>query len=120
MTFVESARQYVQETENPAERAIYDYLLANAVGHGNAKSWGTIQAALRRRGVSMRQNDFQQTILKQSRSQNSEIFIGSSNNGYFLINTTADAEIMREFYQTRIDSEQVNLNRLLELIAEDE
>lgn len=120
MPFVDSARRYVRETDDPAERALYEYLLANAVGHGNAKSWGAIQAALRRRGISMAQNDFQQTILKRSRSQDSDIFIGSSNNGYFLIETTGDSEMMREFYQSRIASEQANLNRLLELSGEND
>jgi len=120
MAFVESARQYAQETEDPGERAILEYLLENAVGSSNAKSWETMQAAIQAKGINMRQTDFQQTFLKKSRSQSSEIFIGSSNNGYFLIETPDDAQIMREFYQTRIDSEQANLDRLLELIEEND
>lgn len=62
----------------------------------------------------MSQQAFQQTVLKETRSNN--IFIGSNDHGksrgYFLIENDQDAQIMRDWYQNRINKELTNLQHL--------
>lgn len=101
-------------------RVLLEYLLQNARGRVNAKTWPAIDRHLRENGVGVSKEQFQQTLLKRTR--NGRIFIGSndhgSGRGYFLIQDREDAAVAREFYTRRIEVQQENLNRLDELIEQ--
>lgn len=92
------------------DRIILEYLLENAVGEKNAKSWKPIHRHLRKHNVSISKNKFQTNLLQRSRR--STFYIGSSHQGYFLINSESDVAIVRSFYQARIYQEVKNLESL--------
>jgi hypothetical protein len=100
-------------------RLALEYLLAHGRGRANAQPWRNIQAHLRANGIAMSQPAFQQTVLRGTRSNN--IFIGSNDHGptrgYFLIEDDQDAQIMRDWYQNRINKEVTNLQHLDALIG---
>lgn len=122
MPFLEAAKTHVQTlAAGSVERCILEYLLANAVGRHSAVTWPTIEDHLRQRGRSVRQQSFQQGLLKQSRE--GSVYIGSNDHGpgrgYFLIQDREDAEIMRQWYLRRIQVEQKHLDQLEKLIREE-
>jgi hypothetical protein len=98
---------------NDPVRLTLEFLLINGVGCHNSVPQGDIVAHLQTRAVNISVKGFQQTVLAESRS--AAFYIGSGNRGCFLIDTRADAMVMRDFYRTRIDREQQNLNNLLNL-----
>ena len=116
MPFAKEAlkRIRVLERKDPL-RIVLEFLIKNAVGYSKAKPWRVIQRHLLKRGVRMTKNYFQQTILSETRA--GDIFIGSSNDGYFLICNKDDARMMQEFYDTRIKAEQTHLDHLLSLAS---
>jgi len=69
-----------------------------------------IVAHLQGQGINITDTQFQQTVLAESRG--ADFFIGSGNRGFYLITTIGDAQKMRDFYETRIRTEQDNLNNL--------
>jgi hypothetical protein len=95
-------------------RCVLNYLVAHAVGRRNAKPWPVIEAHLRRNGFALSHETFQQGLLKDSRESN--YFIGSNdhgvNRGYYIINTQRDAELMRDWYEDRIQKERARLRSL--------
>jgi hypothetical protein len=102
------------------ERLIMDFLLQHGVGRQNAQPWSAIEDYLRQHGHSVRQQAFQQGLLKQSRE--GTVFIGSSDHGvrgYFLIRDKDDAEIIRQWYERRIAVEQGHLTQLKRLMQEE-
>ena len=103
-------REIARRNINDEVRVTLEYLLANGVGHRNAKTLETIVDHLQTRGLAMNNTQFQQGVLAHSRS--ADYFIGSGRHGYFLIDTIDDAIVMRDFYETRIASEQQNLANL--------
>jgi hypothetical protein len=120
MKFVnEAARLAPTLPPTSAIRIALEYLLANGRGRSRAQPWRNIQAHLRANGILMSQQAFQQSVLKETRSNN--IFIGSNDHGksrgYFLIEDDQDAQIMRDWYDRRIRKEQANLNHLDALMA---
>jgi hypothetical protein len=120
MPFLDEAKLHVQKLPvGSVERCILAFLLANAVGRHNAVTWPTIEKHLQRHGHSIRQQTFQQGLLKQSRE--GSVFIGSNDHGegrgYFLIQDREDAEVMRVWYLRRIQVEQGHLDQLDHLIA---
>ena len=121
MPFVSAAQNYALTLQAGSnERLILEYLFKNALGRANSKTWSDIDTYLKQNGVKIRQQTFQQGLLKKSRE--GEIFIGSNDHGlgrgYFLIQDKADAEIMRQRYQHRIQVEQEHLNQLEALIKQ--
>jgi hypothetical protein len=119
MPFVDSARATVQElAEGHPKRIVLEYLLENALGRHQARPWPELAAHLNEHGISMTREQFQQTILAETRS--GDIFIGSNDHspgrGYFLIHDRADADFAREFYTRRIAAQQANLDQLDRLI----
>jgi len=121
MPFVSEAQNYALTLQAGSnERLILEYLFKNALGRANSKTWSDIDTYLKQNGVKIRQQTFQQGLLKKSRE--GEIFIGSNDHGlgrgYFLIQDKADAEIMRQRYQHRIQVEQEHLNQLEALIKQ--
>ena len=122
MPFLKAARAEVQRLRpRDPKRIVLEYLLANAVSVQNAKSWPVIRAHLMRRRIEMSREQFQQTILAETRA--GEIFIGSNdhgpNRGYYLIQDRGDAGTMREFYRRRIAAEEQNLANLERLMGEE-
>lgn len=119
-TFAEAAR--IQAAQLPADsesRAILEYLSGYAVGWRNAKPWSIMAEALKALGFyQVSKSRFQQTLLKKSRSNKSDIFIGSTDAdpaGFFLIETPDDVAVALEFYDRRIEATQKNRSRLAEL-----
>lgn len=115
MSFVNNARTRAASLPfGNEEKLVLDFLIVNGVGRMNAQPWGVLEAYLSSNGVSMTQQRFQQGILKQTREN--DVFIGSNDHGrsrgYFLIDTIQDAEMMRDWYQRRIDTEQNRLDNL--------
>lgn len=101
-----------------ADRLILEFLLQNAVGRLNSQPWSAIDDHLKRHGIQIRQQTFQQGLLKKSRE--GEVFIGSNDHGigrgYFLIVDREDAEIMRQWYLRRIQIEKGHVEQLDALI----
>ena len=101
-------------------RVLLEYFLQNAKGRANAKTWGAIDRHLRKNGIEITKEHFQQTFLKETRRNS--IFIGSNDHepgrGYFLIVDKDDAAVAREFYTRRIKIQEENLDRLDELIKQ--
>jgi hypothetical protein len=93
-------------------------MLAHAVGVQNARSWNAIQAELHENDIRMSKEQFQQTILAETRR--GQIWIGSTDHGrrrgYFLIQDHGDAMTARNFIADRIAAQQANLNNLDQLI----
>ena len=119
MPFVDSARAAVQRLpQGDRTRVTLEYLLQNALGRHNARPWPKLEAHLNTHGINMSREEFQQTILAESRA--GDIFIGSNDHGpgrgYFIIQDRADADVAREFYTRRIAAQQANLVRLDGLI----
>lgn len=119
MPFLESIRQRVATyPPGSAERLILDYLLQNAVGRADARPWSAIEAHLQQHGLEVRLQTFQQGLLKNSRE--GDMYIGSNDHnpyrGYFIIAERQDAELMAQWYNRRIATEQERLNHLTQLI----
>jgi hypothetical protein len=119
MPFLNSAQAYTQQLPaGSVERVLMEFLLQNAVGRHNSQPWSALDAHLQQHGHTIRQQTFQQGLLKRSRE--GEIFIGSNDHGigrgYFLIRDREDAEIMRQWYLRRIQIERGHLNQLDALI----
>ncbi len=111
MSFLPAVQREIKSRQpNDPIRMALEYLLQRAVGRQNAVPLPTIVADLRSQGLSLTETGFQQTILAESRD--GDYFIGSGRRGYFLIETQADAEEMRDFYLDRIRAEQGNLDNL--------
>ncbi len=119
MAFLDSAQKYVSTLQSGSkERFILEFLLNNAVGRYNAQPWPAIEKHLKLKGIEIRQQTFQQGLLKQSRT--GEIFIGSNDHdpsrGYFIIKDKEDAEVMKQWYEKRIGIEQGHLDHLEKLM----
>jgi hypothetical protein len=117
MPFINDAQQAVQNLApgNPL-RLTLEFLLANGGGRNNARPMGEVLDHLAANGVVLTGPRFQTSVLKQTRL--GSIFIGSGPRGYFLIETPEDAMVMRDFYQSRIASEQLQLDHLRDLAAQ--
>ena len=94
------------------ETAILTYLLANAVGRANAKSWRVIELYLTNlpTPIVMEMQEFQHGLLAASRAD--DYFIGSSNKGFFIIDSEDDAKASASYYDSRIQAETTHLNQL--------
>jgi len=117
MPFFESCTANVNVlARTPADRAILDYLLANAVGKNQAKSWDAIELALKNEHDLPTKEGFQMGLL--ARSRRSDAFIGSSPSGYFIIDSLEDAFACLNFYLKRISVEQQRVESLRKLIED--
>ena len=119
MPFLNAAQIYIQQLPAcSADRLIMEFLLQNAVGRHNSQPWGALDAYLSQHDIHIRQQTFQQGLLKRSRE--GKVFIGSNDHGigrgYFLIQDREDAEVMRQWYLRRIQIEQGHLDQLQALI----
>jgi hypothetical protein len=111
MSFLPAVRREIQARQpNDPVRITLEYLIQHAIGHQNPVTLDTMVAHLRTRGVNLSVKQFQQTALATSRD--ADYFIGSGNRGIFFIDTIDDARVMRDFYVTRIQAEQQNLDNL--------
>lgn len=120
MAFREACEKLLQTLgPDSSKRKILEYLLSNAVGRKNVKSWATIEADLVARGVHDLPNKeaFQVGLLGATRK--GDAFVGSSSKGYFIIDSREDAYVTRDFYINRITSEAARL-QLLQKLIEDE
>lgn len=95
---------------NDPLKVVLEYLLLNGVGRSNAIPVDGILQELANHGTTISAVEFQQTILKDTRG--GDIFIASSNRGYFLIDDIDDARVMKRFYEARIAAESAHLANL--------
>lgn len=100
-------------------RRILDFLLSQAVGRKNAKSWPKIEAHLVAVGAPKipTKEAFQVGFLGKTRQ--GDEFIGSTSKGFFIIDSPLDAEATRRFYQHRIFVQMDRLRRLEALIEKE-
>jgi hypothetical protein len=71
MPFVSEAQNYALTLQAGSnERLILEYLFKNALGRANSKTWSDIDTYLKQHGVKIRQQTFQQGLLKRSREGN--------------------------------------------------
>ena len=103
-------REIANRQPNDPIRQTLEYLIQHGIGHLNPVPLPIIVQHLNDNGILISETDFQQTVLATSRD--ADYFIGSSNRGYFLIDTIDDARVMQRFYTTRISAEQQNLDNL--------
>jgi hypothetical protein len=98
MSFLPAVQREINN-RNPGDpiRVALEYLVEHAVGRHNAIPLSTLVTVLSGRGVHLTETDFQQTVLAQSRDR--DYCIGSGRSGYFLIESQADAEEMRDSYE---------------------
>src|SRR5260221_8452969 len=118
MAFLSEAQSF-GATLKPAAREAFNYLLNNAVGRSNAKTWTAIETHLTAKGLTMSKNTFQLSVIAPSRA--AKLFIGSSDteiSGYFIIEAPADAAVTRSWYKKRILKEKENFDKLNDLMAE--
>lgn len=94
--------------EGTRDRLVLEFLFNNAVGHEKAVSGKKIVEHLESNGIVATKNDIQNGIVKESRSEEADFFIGSCRDGFFVIDTATDAKVMLDFYDTRIAAEQTN------------
>lgn len=117
MPFLESCQALAASLpDDDINKMILDFLLSEGVGRKNAQSWPKIETHLRSLGLEKlpSKEAFQTGLLKRTRE--GDEFIGSTGEGFFIIESAADAEAMRRFYSQRIISEVSRLGRLEELI----
>lgn len=112
--FIDAARQalLVLSPNHPLHITL-SYLVASGTGYGNAKTIDQILEQLKAHGMSLSGKVFQTTLLKATRE--SDVFIGSGPNGFFLIESLGDACVMRDFYLNRIAAEEHHLGHLVRL-----
>lgn len=114
MSFLQAVKNKAADPKTSVvHKCILDFLIANAVGSANAQPWVMIEIHLANCGFTLSQNAFQQGLLKNSRENG--YFIGSFDHdpwGYFIIHTQQDAELMRDWYNTRIAKEQARIASL--------
>jgi hypothetical protein len=119
MPFLQDVQQtVVHYPQGSPERLILEFLLQHGVGRANAQPWVAIEAHLQRHGVNWRLQTFQQGLLKDSRE--GDMYIGSNDHepycGYFIIVDREDAQLMADWYQRRITTEQTRLEHLTHLM----
>ena len=95
-------------------RAILEFLITNALGRGNAKSWEAIELHCASIGIPVEKLTFQQGFLAETRD--GQIFIGSSSHGYFIIADRDDAIQAANFYRSRIARQQEHVDHLADLV----
>lgn len=116
MSFLPAAKALLSSMKPGKPRyEILCYLINNAVGSLNAKSWDEIENHLKSKKLSCRKQTFQQGLLKDSRE--GESFIGSNDHGaqrgYFIIDSKLDAELMKNWYLNRIKTEKQRVDNLV-------
>ncbi|MPY86731.1 MAG: hypothetical protein GEU99_02280 [Luteitalea sp.] len=117
MPFLDDAAMYFAGLPpDSVDAVILEFLLQHGIGRQNAQPWPSIKEHLRQRGYPIRKQAFQHGLLRASRE--GSLFIGATNQGYFLIQNREDAGAMENWYRQRIAVEQAHLDRLSELIAE--
>jgi len=117
MAFYETCQNLAKDLkEDDPNRKILEYLLTNAVGRKNLKSWDKIETDLVAAGVENlpSKENFQTGLLGKTRE--CEAFIGSSPKGFFIINDREDAYVTRDFYIKRITTQAARLDKLQKLI----
>lgn len=111
MSFLPAVQREINRRQlNDPVRLTLEHLIRRAVGHQNPVTLADMVAHLRTQGVNLSVKQFQQSVLAISRD--ADFFIGSGNRGIYLIDTIDDARVMRDFYVTRIQAEQQNLDNL--------
>lgn len=114
MAFFSEAQKAVKDPATPREdRLTLEFLLANAAGRANARPIDDILRHLHDNGIDIGPSKFQTTILADSRV--GDIFIGSGQKGYYLIEDEDDARATLDFYEARIASEMQRIKHLKEL-----
>lgn len=124
-TFIAAAQREL-ETLDPhdPDRIILAYLLRNAIGLANAKTWPKIQEHLREHRITnFRCQAFQNGLLRRSRE--GDFYIGSTDKGgsngrggYYIINGKEDVYIMWKWFRKRMEKENERCEHLLNLAKE--
>lgn len=111
MSFIPAVQREINSRQpNDPVRLTLEHLRRRAVGHQNPVTLADMVVLLQTHGINLSVKQFQQSVLAISRD--ADFFIGSGNRGIYLIDTIDDARVMRDFYVTRIQAEQQNLDNL--------
>jgi len=118
MAFKDACIKLTQSLEKEdVDREIVIYLLDNAVGKDNLKSWPKIEEHLESKGHELKRGAkerFQVEFLGKTRESDS--FIGSTNKGYYIIDSLQDAYACLSFYLKKISSMQERVENLRKLM----
>ena len=118
MPFVTEAHQLLANLpQGTANHAILGYLINNAIGANNAKSWDAIEAHCSGILIGVDKLDFQQGFLAETRDGG--VFIGSCSRGYFIIQDRDEAMVAADFYRTRIERQKEHLTHLRDLVIQE-
>jgi hypothetical protein len=120
MPFIDDVAGLIQSLpEESTDRLILEFLRDHGQGRTLAQPWSRIRDHLADHGIEISQQTFQQGLLKTTRE--GTVFIGANDHGaargYFLIVDRDDADLMRQWYVRRIETEQNRLRRLEDLIG---
>jgi len=117
MPFAFSVQEKIQTlAAGSPKRLILEYLWANARGRANRQPWEAIAGWLRAHDVRMEKESFQTGLLASTREGG--IFIGSSRDGFYLIENRKDAEATMEFIKERLESHNRRLRHLNSLVKD--
>jgi hypothetical protein len=96
---------------DPLRITLEEMISRGHIGRAHPIRHDDIVAAVNARiPVPITKTIWQTTVLKRSRT--GDCFIGSGSHGYFIIDTIEDTITMRDFYESRIKSEQDHLTNL--------
>jgi hypothetical protein len=110
-------REITNRPANDSVRLTLEYLIQHGMGHLHPVPLRQIVEYLNDNGIQISGTGFQQTVLAESRSR--DFYIGVGRRGYFIIDTIDDAILTRDFYNTRIQAEQRNLDNLRQQATSD-
>lgn len=114
---LEMAKEYALKLRpGSTKRLILEFLIDQAPGRANAKSWDDIERHLSKFEKHSSQSGFQQSLLSDCRCKPSKFYIGSNDHsphlGYFIILNDDDANVMANWYKSRIAKEESHLEYL--------
>lgn len=117
MPFLQEAQSLVAHGNISKEmRVTLEYLIKNGVGRSSPVPLEELLTELDNHGFAMSGPRFQTSVLAQTRE--GDVFIGSGQRGYYLIDSEADAHAALEFYESRIQSELTRIKRLKALAVQ--
>lgn len=95
-------------------RAILEFLWVNARGRANVQTWEAIAGYLRKHELLIEKEAFQTGLLASTREN--DVFIGSSRQGFYIIEDRDDALATMEFFKERVDAHNARLSHLNALV----
>ncbi|WP_269542149.1 hypothetical protein [Cerasicoccus fimbriatus] len=106
-------REIASRSAGDTVRLTLEYMMNHALGRRNAVPISVIVEYLNENGINITYNQFQQTVLSESRG--SDFFIATCNRGCFLIDTIDDAREGKSFFEEKIAKQQAHLDNLVQV-----